>query len=148
MSAIAILGSPNLAFNVNDPDSAPSYRPKADPSLDRGSMNLPQPRYRVGTPIGSPTPPHLTHTRVPIHRFADPHHSGRQPKNHQPAIRPRTCEPHFKFAESVMFADHASSTSLPRTVGHRPCLVIEFRLSHGHRTSPSSDHRAYQVCQV
>ncbi|KAE7997788.1 hypothetical protein FH972_002392 [Carpinus fangiana] len=51
MYAIAILGSPNLAFNVNDPDSAPSYRPKADPSSDRGSTNLPQPRYRVCTPI-------------------------------------------------------------------------------------------------
>ncbi|KAE8007950.1 hypothetical protein FH972_004504 [Carpinus fangiana] len=62
MFVIAILGSPDLAFNVNEPDSAPSYRPKADPSSDRGSMNLPQPQYRVGTPIGSPTPPQPTHT--------------------------------------------------------------------------------------
>ncbi|KAE7996349.1 hypothetical protein FH972_001080 [Carpinus fangiana] len=120
MSTIAILGSPNLAFNVNDLDSAPSYQPKADPSSDYGSTNLPQPRYRIGTPIGSPT-----NTRVPIHQFADPRHSGRQPKNHQPTICPQTCKPHFRFVESVMFANHASSSSLPRTVGHRPCLVVE-----------------------
>ncbi|KAE8009528.1 hypothetical protein FH972_005960 [Carpinus fangiana] len=68
ISAIAILGSLDLVFNVNDLDSALSYQPKADPSSNRGSTNLPQPRYRVCTPIGSPTPPQPTHTRVPIHR--------------------------------------------------------------------------------
>ena len=148
MSTIAILGSPDLAFNVNDPNLAPSYRPKANQSSDRGSMNLPQPWYRVSTPIGLPTPPQPTHTRVPIHWFANPRHSGRQPKNHQPAVRPRTCEPHFRFVESVMFANHALSPSLPRTVGHRPCLVVKLHLAHGRRTLPSSDRRAYQVRRV
>ena len=56
-------------------------------------------------------PPQLTYTRVPIHRFVDPRHSGRQPKNHQPAVRPQTCKPYFRFAESAL--DRGSLT-MPR----------------------------------